>query len=61
MKACVARPTTSCPGSTGTWADVRIVVTGALGHIGSALVRSLPRAFPNAEILMVDDLSTQRY
>jgi nucleoside-diphosphate-sugar epimerase len=40
---------------------VRIVVTGALGHIGSALVRSLPRAFPNAEILMVDDLSTQRY
>jgi len=36
-------------------------VTGALGHIGSALIRSLPGSFPGAEIVMVDDLSTQRY
>lgn len=40
---------------------MRIVVTGALGHIGSALIRSLPGSFPGAEIVMVDDLSTQRY
>lgn len=40
---------------------MRIVVTGALGHIGSALVRSLPASFPGAEIVMIDDLSTQRY
>lgn len=40
---------------------MRIVVTGALGHIGSRLVRSLPSSFPGAEIVMVDDLSTQRY
>lgn len=40
---------------------MRIVITGALGHIGSRFVRDLPSAFPNAEIMMLDDLSTQRY
>jgi len=40
---------------------MRIVVTGALGHIGSQLIRELPAALPDAEILMLDDLSTQRY
>jgi UDP-glucose 4-epimerase len=40
---------------------VRIVVTGALGHIGSRLVRTLPRAFAHAEIVMIDDLSTRRH
>ena len=40
---------------------MRIVVTGALGHIGSRLIRDLPRAFPGATIAMIDDLSTQRY
>ena len=40
---------------------MKIVVTGALGHIGSRLIRELPRSFPNAEIVMLDDLSTQRY
>ena len=40
---------------------MRIVVTGALGHIGSRLIREIPSAMPNAEILMIDDLSAQRY
>ncbi len=40
---------------------MRIVVTGALGHIGSALVRYLPLEFPDAEIVMIDNLHTQRY
>jgi nucleoside-diphosphate-sugar epimerase len=40
---------------------VKIVVTGALGHIGSQLIRLLPDSFPKAEILLIDDLSTQRY
>jgi len=39
----------------------KIVVTGALGHIGSRLIRELPEKFPDAEILLLDDLSTQRY
>lgn len=39
----------------------KIVVTGALGHIGSRLVRALPEAFPGAEITMVDNMATQRY
>jgi len=38
----------------------RILVTGALGHIGSSLIRGLP---PDGydEVLLMDDLSTQRY
>jgi UDP-glucose 4-epimerase len=40
---------------------MKIVVTGALGHIGSRLIRNLPDRFPDAEIVMLDDLSTQRY
>ena len=30
---------------------MKIVVTGALGHIGSALIRMLPDRFPGAEIV----------
>ena len=40
---------------------MKIVVTGALGHIGSRLIRELPVMFPEAEITMIDNLSTQRY
>ena len=40
---------------------MKIIVTGALGHIGSQLIRELPGAFPGSEILMIDDLSAQRY
>lgn len=40
---------------------MRFVVTGALGHIGSRLIRELPQSFPDAEIVMLDDLSTQRF
>ncbi len=40
---------------------MKIVITGALGHIGSRLIRELPSEFPGAEILMLDNLSTQRY
>jgi UDP-glucose 4-epimerase len=39
----------------------KIVITGALGHIGSQLIRALPNSFPAAEIVLIDDLSTQRY
>jgi nucleoside-diphosphate-sugar epimerase len=40
---------------------MKIVVTGALGHIGSRLIRELPAAFPEAQIVMIDDMSAQRY
>lgn len=40
---------------------MKIVITGALGHIGSRLIRVFPEIFPKADIVMVDDLSTQRY
>ncbi|MBI2890642.1 MAG: SDR family oxidoreductase [Nitrospirae bacterium] len=40
---------------------MRIVVTGGLGHIGSRLIRHLPETFENPEVVIVDDLSTQRY
>lgn len=40
---------------------MKIIVTGALGHIGSRLVRSLPDHFPGANVVMIDNLSTQRF
>lgn len=40
---------------------MKIVVTGALGHIGSRLVREIPSAYPESEIVMIDNLLTQRY
>ena len=40
---------------------MKIVITGALGHIGSRVIREIPSVFPRAEIVMLDNLSTQRY
>lgn len=40
---------------------MKIIVTGALGHIGSRLVRDLPIAFPASEIVMVDNMMTHRF
>jgi UDP-glucose 4-epimerase len=40
---------------------MKILVTGALGHIGSYIVRQIPLSFPNSEILMVDNLMTMRF
>ena len=40
---------------------MKIIVTGALGHIGSKLIRDLPLYFKNSEIVMIDNFTTQRY
>lgn len=40
---------------------MRLVVTGALGHIGSSLIRELPIHFPGCEIIIIDNMMTQRY
>lgn len=40
---------------------MKIVVTGALGHIGSKVIRNLSYDFPNTKIILVDNLMTQRF
>ncbi len=40
---------------------MKIIVTGALGHIGSELIRQIPFKFPGSEIVLIDNLLTQRY
>lgn len=40
---------------------MKIVVTGALGHIGSRLIRELPFLLPGCSIVMIDNMMTQRY
>jgi len=40
---------------------MKIVITGALGHIGSKLIRELPSRITGSEFVLVDDLSAQRY
>ncbi len=40
---------------------MKIIVTGAIGHIGSYIIRDLGIQFPKAEIGMIDNMMTQRY
>ena len=40
---------------------MKIVVTGAVGHIGSYVVRDLAQQFAGAEIVMIDNMMTQRF
>ena len=40
---------------------MKILITGALGHIGSQLIRNLPEVYPNAQITLLDNLATKRY
>ena len=40
---------------------MKIIVTGAVGHIGSYVIRDLSNQFPGSEIVMIDNLMTQRF
>lgn len=40
---------------------MRVLITGGLGHIGSALIRSRHPIWDDISITVVDDLSTHRY
>lgn len=40
---------------------MKIAIAGALGHIGSKLIRVLPGALDGAEVRMIDNMMTQRY
>lgn len=39
----------------------KIIITGALGHIGSYVARDLAVRFPGVEIVLIDSMLTQRY
>ena len=40
---------------------MKIIVTGAIGHIGSYIIRDIPIQFPGAEIVIIDNMMTQRF
>lgn len=40
---------------------MRVLITGALGHIGSRLIRELPLRIGSVDITMMDNLETQRH
>jgi len=40
---------------------MKIIITGALGHIGSKLIRDLTITNQNLELVLIDNLRTQRY
>jgi nucleoside-diphosphate-sugar epimerase len=40
---------------------LKIIVTGAIGHIGSYIIRDLGVFFPDSIIVMIDNLMTQRF
>lgn len=40
---------------------MNILITGALGHIGSKLIRYLPSQIKNSKFYLIDDLRTQRF
>lgn len=40
---------------------MKILITGALGHIGSRAIHELPRLLSQCEIIMIDNMLTNRY
>ena len=40
---------------------MKIAITGALGHIGSYLIKSFPDDFSNYKFYLIDNFKTQRY
>jgi UDP-glucose 4-epimerase len=40
---------------------LKIIVTGAIGHIGSYIIRDLGIYFPGSNIVMIDNMMTQRF
>jgi len=41
--------------------SMKIVVTGATGHIGSHIIKDLGVQFPKSKIVIIDNMMTQRY
>ena len=40
---------------------MKIIITGALGHIGSKLIRDIPKHLHNHQFVLIDSLITERY
>ena len=40
---------------------MKYIITGAIGHIGSYVIRDLAVQFPGAEIIIIDNMMTQRF
>ena len=40
---------------------MKLIVAGALGHIGSAVIRHIPSKLDITEVVMIDNMMTQRY
>jgi UDP-glucose 4-epimerase len=40
---------------------MRIIITGALGHIGSYIIRDFVIKFPNIQFVLLDNMMTQRF
>ncbi|MBL4783987.1 MAG: SDR family oxidoreductase [Cohaesibacteraceae bacterium] len=40
---------------------MKVIVTGAVGHIGSYVIRDLAVQFPGSEIVLIDNMMTQRF
>ena len=40
---------------------MKIIITGALGHIGSRLIRYISEVFPGSEVVMIDNLISKRF
>ncbi len=40
---------------------MKFVITGALGHIGSYVMRQLAAVYPGSNVVLLDNLMTQRY
>jgi UDP-glucose 4-epimerase len=40
---------------------MKIVITGAVGHIGSYIIRELGIRYPKSEIILIDNMMTQRF
>jgi len=40
---------------------MKIIITGALGHIGSFITRDLIKVLPNTQFILIDNMMTQRF
>ena len=40
---------------------MKVLITGALGHIGSELIKKLPLSLDISKLILIDNFSTRRF